>query len=204
VQHRVDPSGVCASRQVAKPETGSDVERMIFAGAFVLLCEAIGCGIHAIIGLMVQRIVRGRVDRLLGYQRVLDARRVEASADRLRELASDEIRPVRLWTARNRLAPPDALDRLARDEDSSVRWNALLNPHLPDAALRWLAEHEMREAGTRWFIYRERIVHHPNTSDALRAELLAVGACSCPRPCGRSAYAAPWIPRTERATSGPA
>ncbi|MEV0748362.1 hypothetical protein OG778_17585 [Streptomyces sp. NBC_00184] len=111
------------------------------------------------------------------------------TAERLRSLAVDEIRPVRLWTARSPLTPPDALDRLARDMDSSVQWNALINPNLPDTALRWLADLEAKKAGTRWFILRERIVHHPNASEALRAELVAVGACSCPRPCGRSVYA---------------
>ncbi|WP_328551128.1 hypothetical protein [Streptomyces sp. NBC_00358] len=111
------------------------------------------------------------------------------TAERLRSLAVDEIRPVRLWTARSPLAPPDALDRLARDEDSSVQWNALINPNLPDTVLRWLADLEAKKAGTRWFILRERIVHHPNASEALRAELVAVGACSCPQPRGRNACA---------------
>jgi hypothetical protein len=110
------------------------------------------------------------------------------SADRLRSLAVDEIRPVRLWTARSPLTPPDALDRLARDEDSSVQWNALINPNLPDTGLRWLADLEAEKAGARWFILRERIVHHPNASEPLRAELVAAGACSCPQPCGRNVY----------------
>ncbi|MFE9483758.1 hypothetical protein ACFYNM_34850 [Streptomyces spororaveus] len=110
------------------------------------------------------------------------------TAERLRSLAVDEIRPVRLWTARSPLAPPDALDRLARDVDASVQWNALINPNLPDTALRWLADLEAKRAGTRWFILRQRIVHHPNASEALRAELVALGACSCPRLCGRHVY----------------
>ena len=135
------------------------------------------------------RVIRTQAERLLGYRRVLEARSPDVTADRLRLLALDEIRPVRLWTARSPLAPPDALDCLARDDDASVRWNALLNPNLPDSAMRWMAEHEAAEAGARSFLYRQRIVHHPNLSPALRAELVAAGACSCPKPCGRSAYA---------------
>ena len=111
------------------------------------------------------------------------------SVERLRSLAVDEVRPVRLWAARSPLAPPDALDLLARDVDSWVRWNALVNPNLPDTGLRWLADLEAKTAGTRWFLLRSLIVHHPNASEALRAELVAVGACDCPRPCGRNVYA---------------
>ncbi|MFI0942743.1 hypothetical protein [Streptomyces sp. NPDC021020] len=138
---------------------------------------------------MSGRIVRTQAERLSGYVRVLEARSPDASPERFRSLAVDEIRPVRLWTARSPLTPPDALDQLARDEDQSVQWNALINPNLPDTALRWLADLEAEEAGTRWFTLRERIVHHPRASAALRAELVAAGACSCPRPCGRNVYA---------------
>ena len=130
-----------------------------------------------------------QAERLLGYRRVLEARSQDVTADRLRVLAVDDIRPVRLWTARRPPTPPDALDQLARDTDHSVRWNALLNVNLPESSLWWLSDREAGKFGNRWFLERQRVVHHPNASEALRAELIAVGACSCPRPCGRSAFA---------------
>ncbi|GAA3990539.1 hypothetical protein GCM10022247_06640 [Allokutzneria multivorans] len=127
-------------------------------------------------------------DRLQGYRRVLEAREPDTSAERLGVLALDEIRPVRLWTARNPATPPTALAGLAEDEDDTVRWNALLNPNLPDAALRSLAQREEAESGGRSFIVRCLVVHHPNASAELRDQLVAAGACECPRPCGRYAF----------------
>ncbi|MBR7833800.1 hypothetical protein KDL01_11020 [Actinospica durhamensis] len=143
------------------------------------------------IGLVTRPAVRTRAERLSGYRRVLEARSPQTSVDRLRVLATDEVRPVRLWTARNPATPADALDRLARDCDASVRWNALVNPLLPDEALSWMAEREEGEHGSRWFHERSLIVHHPNASEGLRAELIAAGACRCPEWCsGRSTFAA--------------
>ena len=121
---------------------------------------------------------------MLAYLRVLEARNPETSAERLRTLAGDEVRPVRLWVARNPHTPPDVLDALIRDEDSSVLWNALLHPKTPDAALRWLSERETASDGRRHFLYRQKVVHHPNASIKLRAELIAMGACACPQWCG--------------------
>jgi hypothetical protein len=132
---------------------------------------------------------------MLAYRRVLEARDLNTSADRLRALAADEVRPVRLWVARNPLTPPDALGALARDEDSSVRWNALLHPETPDDALRWLSEREAARSGTKWFLVRQLVVHHPNASAELRADLAAIGACVCPQPCGRYAYDASALQR---------
>lgn len=137
---------------------------------------------------MSLRVVRSSAERLLGYRRVLEARNPDTSADRLGVLAIDEIRPVRLWVARNRVTPPAALARLAEDEDSSVQWNALLNSNLPDSALRSLAQQEAEKSGGRWFLRRRLIVHHPNVSDELREQLITAGACECPRLCGRYAY----------------
>lgn len=123
---------------------------------------------------------------MLAYGRVLEARSAECSVDRLRALAADEVRPVRLWVARNPCAPPDALSALARDVDSTVRWNALLHPRTPGDALRWLSDHEADTDGTRSFVVRRLVVHHPNASTQLRAELFAIGACACPGFCGRA------------------
>jgi hypothetical protein len=117
----------------------------------------------------------------LGYLRVLEARSETTAISRLRVLAGDDIRPVRLWTARNRNAPPDALDRLSRDEDHSVRWNALLHRGLPAGALEAMAAAEAAVHGSRWLIARAHIVHHPNVPTTLRQQLLDAGACrTCP------------------------
>jgi hypothetical protein len=153
--------------------------------------QAEAAGKCVIIRLMSKRVVRSPAERLLGYRRVLETRNPDTPAERLNVLAIDEIRPVRLWVARNRATPPAALARLAQDEDYSVQWNALLNPNLPDSALRSLAQQEAEESNGRWFISRRLIVHHPNVSDELREQLVAVGACECPRPCGRYAYQVP-------------
>jgi hypothetical protein len=139
---------------------------------------------------MSERVVRPLTERLSGYRRVLEARNPDTSAERLSVLAVDEIRPVRLWVARNSAAPPAALARLAEDEDSWVQWNALLNLNLPDSALRSLAQQESEKFGGEWFHIRRLVVHHPNVSDELREQLITAGACVCPRLCGLRAYQA--------------
>ena len=136
-------------------------------------------------GLVGGRPIRSPTERRLGYLRVLEARSATTTTERLRTLAGDEIRPVRLWTARNWNTPPDALDALARDTDSTVRWNALLNPRTTAHTLDWIALREATEAPAGLFIERGHIVHHPNTPADLRRDLLAAGACrTCPdHPC---------------------
>ncbi|GGN84924.1 hypothetical protein GCM10010112_64720 [Actinoplanes lobatus] len=133
---------------------------------------------------MIKFRVRSYQDRMAGYRRVLEARSPETTLERLRELAGDEIRPVRLWTARNPRTPADALARLLGDADESVQWNALLHTGTPGTALEWLADEEEARYGVRHFLCRSLIVHHPNTPDALRRRLLRAGACGCPKWCG--------------------
>jgi hypothetical protein len=94
-----------------------------------------------------------------------------------RILAQDDVRPVRLWTARHLATPADALEMLARDDDEAVRWNVLLNPCTPDAALRWLADVEARKYGDRHFLERQRILRHPQASAELRAAFVGAGCC---------------------------
>jgi hypothetical protein len=77
------------------------------------------------------REIRSAHERWLGYLRVLEARDANTTHDRLRELAHDVIRPVRLWTARNPNTPPDALIILSTDPDETVRWNVLMNRSAP-------------------------------------------------------------------------
>lgn len=124
---------------------------------------------------------------MLGYARVKEARSPDVTEVRLRELAGDEIFPVRLYTALSPLAPPDVLLRLARDDEDYIQSCVLLNVRTDDAALRILAERERAAAGrrARAGIHSRRgmIVHHPNASEALRAELVRQGACACPREC---------------------
>jgi Leucine rich repeat variant len=73
------------------------------------------------------------------------------SPAQLSVLAADEIRPVRLWVARNPNTPPEALDALAQDADSAVRWNVLLNPSTPATALETTAVIEEARFGSRGF-----------------------------------------------------
>lgn len=129
---------------------------------------------------------------MLGYARVKEARDRRTPADRLRELASDEISPVRLYTAMNFATPPDVLLRLSCDEEHHIRWCVLLNPSADEAVLRSMADRERADAvklrgrSTYFlggFFVRGHAVHHPGASEALRAELLAEGACGCPRRC---------------------
>lgn len=75
--------------------------------------------------------------------------------------------------------------------DAWVQWNALLNPNLPDSALRLLAQQEAENDDARWFHRRRLIVHHPQASTELREHLSATGGCACPQLCGRHAYQTP-------------
>jgi hypothetical protein len=130
------------------------------------------------------RSVRSQAERLAGYRRVLEARSPDVTEQRLRELAHDEIRPVRLWTARSSRCPGDALVALAHDEDSTVRWNALHNAAMPAAGLRYLCEWEAerdREGRIPFFIVRARVLAHPNTPTQLAEQLRELGVVAEPR-----------------------
>jgi hypothetical protein len=121
---------------------------------------------------------------MAGYRRVLEARSTTTSAARLRSLARDEIRPVRLWTARNHNAPPDALDLLTQDSDRQVQWNALRHTRTPAQALERMAREEAVKSGDRWFIDRQLIAHHPNAPEPLRQSLFQAGVCrDCSKTC---------------------
>ncbi|WP_458691316.1 hypothetical protein [Nocardia tengchongensis] len=132
--------------------------------------------------------VPSRAERLAGYRRVLETRDPATAPGRLRQLAVDSVRPVRLWAARNPNTPPDALALLVVDQDGNVRWNAIVNPGVPTEALRGAAELEVRTSGDAYFSVRERVVHHPNASDELRAELIEAGTCRRPDRCPK-----PWF-----------
>jgi hypothetical protein len=124
------------------------------------------------------RSIRSEAERIGGYHRVLEARSPDVTGGRLRELAHDDIRPVRLWTARSRRCPGDALVALAHDEDSSVSWNALHNAAMPEAGLRYLCELEAerdRQDRTPSFIVRARVLAHPNTPPQLAKQLRELG-----------------------------
>jgi hypothetical protein len=131
---------------------------------------------------LMTRLIRSQPERIAGYSRVLEARSSDVTEGRLRELAHDEIRPVRLWTARSRLCPGDALVALAHDEDSSVSWNALHNAAMPDAGLRYLCEREAERNRhqTPFFIVRARVLAHPNTSPQLAEQLRELGVVAEP------------------------
>ncbi|MTE15339.1 hypothetical protein [Nocardia aurantiaca] len=138
----------------------------------------------------VQR-VRSRAERMSRYRRVLETRDPETTPGRLRQLAVDSVRPVRLWAARNPNTPPDALALLVVDQDGYVRWNAIVNPGVSTEALRRAAEFEAEKFGDEYFSIRERAVHHPNASDELRAELIEAGTCRRPERCPK-----PWFYRS--------
>lgn len=138
---------------------------------------------------MSDRVMRSAAERLLGYRRVLEARDLGEAPERLRALAHDEVRPVRVWVARNPATPPDALDTLARDTDETVRWNVLLNRHTSNSTLHYMAEREASESPDS-FVDRSRIAHHPNVAKKLRRELLALGVCrGHALPCSNDVYA---------------
>ncbi|MFI0410571.1 hypothetical protein [Actinomadura sp. 3N508] len=132
---------------------------------------------------MVERVLRSRAEQLAGYRRVLEARDPTTPADRLRILAADEIRPVRVWTGLNPHAPPDALELLAHDEDNYVRRIALHHPSAPETALLHIPPFETAKAGTSHFMDRETIAHHPNASRALRKAMISEGTCRARSEC---------------------
>jgi hypothetical protein len=124
------------------------------------------------------RSIRSQPERIAGYRRVLEARSPDVPEQRLRELAHDEIRPVRLWTARSNRCPGDALVALAHDEDPNVSWSALHNAAMPEAGLRYLCEREAerdRKDRTPSFIVRARVLAHPNTPPQLAEQLRELG-----------------------------
>jgi hypothetical protein len=125
----------------------------------------------------------GAAERQLGYLRVLEARDPATAPARLQALTLDQVPAVRLETARNPSTPPDALGLLTHDELSMVRWYALRNPRTSGAALRLVADHESLRYGRSRLWVRSLIVHHPELAEAVRAELVAAGACGCPGPC---------------------
>ncbi|MFB4305641.1 hypothetical protein [Actinomadura sp. GTD37] len=135
---------------------------------------------------MAGRVPRSRAEQLAGYRRVLEARDLATSPDRLRVLADDEVGPVRVWAGLSPRTPPDALERLAHDEDDYVRRIAMLHPNTPEAALRHMAALETVRAGDRYFLDRETIAHHPNVSRALRNALVGEGTCRDRRECRES------------------
>lgn len=96
---------------------------------------------------MTSRTVRSRAEQLAAYERVREARSLDVTPERLGELALDDVLPVRLWTARSRVATPGVLAVLAADEDGTVRWNVMLSLRSDDAVLRALAQRERGEAG---------------------------------------------------------
>jgi hypothetical protein len=129
-------------------------------------------------GDLVTRLIRSQSERLAGYRRVLEARSPDVTGLRLRELADDGIRPVRLWTARSIRCPGDALVALAHDEDPWVSWCALLNAAMPEAGLRYLCEREAegdRKDRTPCFIVRVWVLAHPNTPTQLADQLRELG-----------------------------
>lgn len=126
-------------------------------------------------------------ERAAKYRRSLEARSPATPPDRLRELSTDPVRPVRLYVARNPNSPSDALEALAADKDVHVRWCVLFNPNAPEAALRRLAEAEAEEERERKevrerngaresFIVRSRVLLHSNAGRHLRRELKRAGA----------------------------
>ncbi len=86
------------------------------------------------------------------------------------------------------MAPADALAQLMADEDSTVAWNAILNPKTPAAALAMSAAEEERQFGNQWFHRRHYIACHPNTPVGLQTALLRAGACDCRSNCCAEMY----------------
>jgi hypothetical protein len=130
---------------------------------------------------MGPRPIRTRAEWMLGHQRVLEARDPTTTVERLRALADDGARPVRVWVALNFRTPPDALERLAQDEDDYVRARASYNLTLPDVAARWRANPDRTYPEGQYNGMLHDMVHHPGTPEDLRAELVA--AAQCPDWC---------------------
>jgi hypothetical protein len=140
---------------------------------------------------MENQHIRSAAEHKLGLLRVNEARSTDTTEQRLRELATDPIRPVRVWTARNPKTPPDAVATLLQDADCSVRNEALYHLRTPAAALELLARQEAEEAEAAHLPNatthkRHVVAHHPNTPPQLRDELIAAGVCPG-RLCGMAA-----------------
>ncbi|GAA4258772.1 hypothetical protein GCM10022255_080730 [Dactylosporangium darangshiense] len=130
---------------------------------------------------------------MLGYQRVLEARDPATPPGRLRELAADDVRPVRLLVARNFDTPREVLERLTRDEDGHVRWCATYTLNFPEMAVRWHANGgQISASGPQLSGFLHDVVHHPGVPGSLRAEVLAAGVC--PSGCPRRRYDVPGRP----------
>ncbi len=118
---------------------------------------------------------------MAGYRRVLEARSNQASVKRLRELAEDPVRVVRLYASWNYRTPADALGPLLAEDDYLVWWNVIHNPRTPAEALaRAVAAETDPEP---WSTKRHIVAHHPSAAPELRTALLAVGACRYPDSC---------------------
>ncbi|WP_433797892.1 hypothetical protein [Actinoplanes sp. CA-252034] len=135
--------------------------------------------------------IRSAAERQVGLLRANEARSTDTTEQRLRELATDPLRPVRVWTARNPNTPPDVVAILLQDADCSVRNEALYHLRTPAAVLQVLARQEAEEVeaallpnGTTH--KRHVVAHHPNTPPQLRDELIAAGVCPG-RLCGMAA-----------------
>ncbi|SDS87410.1 hypothetical protein [Actinoplanes derwentensis] len=140
---------------------------------------------------MEYQYIRSAAENKLGLLRVHEARSTATTEQRLRELAADPIRPVRVWTARNPNTPPDAVATLLQDADCSVRNEALYHLRTPAVALELLARQEAEEAEAARLPNtaakkRHVVAHHPNTPPQLRDELIAAGVCPG-RRCGMAA-----------------
>ncbi|MEU8658478.1 hypothetical protein AB0C31_17400, partial [Actinoplanes philippinensis] len=137
---------------------------------------------------MEDQHIRSVAERQLGLLRVNEARSIDTAQQRLRQLATDPIRPVRVWTARNPNTPPDAVAILLQDADCAVRNEALYHLRAPAAALEGLARREAEEAEAARLPNatthkRHVVAHHPNMPPPLRDELIAAGVCPG-RHCG--------------------
>lgn len=126
-------------------------------------------------GGVADRYTRTNRERREGYLRVLEARSLATTPERLAELAWDDVPPVRLWASGNPNTPPDVLEALVRAGDDG--W-ALFNPSTPERALRVAAERERSEqllASHQFLWVRANCYRHPNASRAFRRELREQG-----------------------------
>ncbi|MBE1533490.1 hypothetical protein [Actinomadura algeriensis] len=96
---------------------------------------------------------------------------------------------MRIALARNPHTPSAVLERLAHDRHHTVQWYAVLNPQMPETGLRQLAAQENEQSGGRTHILREVIAHHPNATEALRAEMTGSGTCRVAIDCATMATA---------------
>jgi hypothetical protein len=124
---------------------------------------------------MADRYTRTIRERREAYLRVLEARSLATTPERLTELAWDDVPPVRLWASGNPNMPPDVLEALVRAGDAG--W-ALFNPSTLEPALRVAAERERSEqllAERQSLWVRADCFRHPNASRAFRKELRKQG-----------------------------